>query len=210
MGEPGGLLSMGSHRVGHDWSDLAAAAAVVSCWILAGNTAATQIYILQSVLQLGVDKWGHFGQDISGTKWSAHSTLLGLLPSTCCLEHNLMTQAPVEGVAIFFSRGSSPTQGSNLPLLHCRQILYYWDTFGYPGSVSKWYDSLGLLIICRLALWGRHKPGAEQQMQSPIYQAPVTVHSHYGSLVLKICSQPDKHMLDGFVFLRLVIQQVAG
>ena len=26
-GEPGGLLSMGSHRVGHDWSDLAATAA---------------------------------------------------------------------------------------------------------------------------------------------------------------------------------------
>ena len=28
-GEPGGLLSMGSHRIGHDWSDLAAAAAVL-------------------------------------------------------------------------------------------------------------------------------------------------------------------------------------
>ena len=28
-GEPGGLPSMGSHRVGHDWSDLAAAAAEV-------------------------------------------------------------------------------------------------------------------------------------------------------------------------------------
>ena len=27
MGEPGGLLSLGSHRVGHNWSDLAAAAA---------------------------------------------------------------------------------------------------------------------------------------------------------------------------------------
>ena len=27
-GEPGGLSSMGSHRVGQDWSDLAAAAAV--------------------------------------------------------------------------------------------------------------------------------------------------------------------------------------
>jgi len=27
IGEPGGLPSMGSHRVGHDWSDLAAAAA---------------------------------------------------------------------------------------------------------------------------------------------------------------------------------------
>ena len=28
MGEPGGLPSVGSHRVGHDWSDLAAAAPV--------------------------------------------------------------------------------------------------------------------------------------------------------------------------------------
>ena len=27
MGEPGGLLSVGLHRTGHDWSDLAAAAA---------------------------------------------------------------------------------------------------------------------------------------------------------------------------------------
>ena len=27
MGEPGGLPSLGSHIVGHDWSDLAAAAA---------------------------------------------------------------------------------------------------------------------------------------------------------------------------------------
>ena len=29
MGEPGGLLSMGSHRVRHDWGDLAAAAAFI-------------------------------------------------------------------------------------------------------------------------------------------------------------------------------------
>ena len=29
-GEPGGLLSMGSHRVGHDCSDLAAAAAAAA------------------------------------------------------------------------------------------------------------------------------------------------------------------------------------
>ena len=32
-GEPGGLLSMGSHRVGHDWSDLAAAAAAEFSYI---------------------------------------------------------------------------------------------------------------------------------------------------------------------------------
>ena len=29
MGEPGGLPSMWSHRVGHDWSDLAAAVAAL-------------------------------------------------------------------------------------------------------------------------------------------------------------------------------------
>jgi len=33
-GEPGGLPSMGSHRVRHDWSDLAAAAAASMKWIL--------------------------------------------------------------------------------------------------------------------------------------------------------------------------------
>ena len=31
-GEPGGLLSMESHRVGHDWSDLVAAAATAGSW----------------------------------------------------------------------------------------------------------------------------------------------------------------------------------
>ena len=30
MGEPGGLPSMRPHRVGHNWSDLAAAAAAVT------------------------------------------------------------------------------------------------------------------------------------------------------------------------------------
>ena len=39
MGEPGGLPSMGSHRVGHDWSDLAAAAvaAVAAAAITSGS-----------------------------------------------------------------------------------------------------------------------------------------------------------------------------
>jgi len=34
MGEPGGLPSLGSHRVGHDWSDLAAAAATLCFAVL--------------------------------------------------------------------------------------------------------------------------------------------------------------------------------
>ena len=31
-GQPGGLPSMGSHRVGHNWSDVAAAAAISAAW----------------------------------------------------------------------------------------------------------------------------------------------------------------------------------
>ena len=34
MGEPGGLPSMGSHRVGHDWSDLAAAGGIMCIFIV--------------------------------------------------------------------------------------------------------------------------------------------------------------------------------
>ena len=33
-GEPGGLLSIGSHRVGHDWSDLAATAAATAATLI--------------------------------------------------------------------------------------------------------------------------------------------------------------------------------
>ena len=43
--EPGGLPSMGSHRVGHDWSNLAAAAAVLS---LAGYVNKSNILVFTS------------------------------------------------------------------------------------------------------------------------------------------------------------------
>ena len=36
-GEPGGLPSMGSHSVGHDWSDSAAAAAAATSYLTSGK-----------------------------------------------------------------------------------------------------------------------------------------------------------------------------
>ena len=44
MGEPGGLPSMGLHRVGHDWSDIAAAAA----YILIGSS---YIFLYKNILK---------------------------------------------------------------------------------------------------------------------------------------------------------------
>ena len=40
-GEPGGLLSMGSHRVGHDWSDLAAAAIIICVCVCVAQSCST-------------------------------------------------------------------------------------------------------------------------------------------------------------------------
>ena len=45
MGEPGGLPSMGSHRVRHDWSDLAAAAAHVC--VSGGDTRISELVIFK-------------------------------------------------------------------------------------------------------------------------------------------------------------------
>ena len=59
-GEPCGLLSMGLHRVGHDWSDLAAAAAV-SCWYYILIILKFQLKSLVNVLQMNIfsvsNKW---------------------------------------------------------------------------------------------------------------------------------------------------------
>ena len=58
-GEPGGLLSMGSHRVGHDWSNLAAAAAATRCvlsWWLSGKESACSADV-DSIPRSGRSSW---------------------------------------------------------------------------------------------------------------------------------------------------------
>ena len=55
-GKPGGLPSMGSHRVGHDWSDLAAAAAAavhpplsLLTYVINNSVASTSLLLLFSL-----------------------------------------------------------------------------------------------------------------------------------------------------------------
>ena len=66
-GKPGGLPSMGSHRVGHDWSDLAAAAASVR----EGNGTPLQYSCLEDPMDggalVGCSPWGRWGLDT--TEW---------------------------------------------------------------------------------------------------------------------------------------------
>ena len=53
-GEPGGLPSVGSHRVGHDWRDLAAAAAAACHWDvrLLQWMSLTSVFLISSFLKL--------------------------------------------------------------------------------------------------------------------------------------------------------------
>ena len=43
----------------------------------------------------------------------------------------------LERVAVPFSKGVFPTQGSNLGLLHCRQIIYQLSHQGSP-RIQEW------------------------------------------------------------------------
>ena len=58
MGQPGGLPSMGSHRVGHNWSDLAAADSILKSRDI---TLPTKVYLVKAmvfpVVMYGCERW---------------------------------------------------------------------------------------------------------------------------------------------------------
>ena len=86
--EPGGLPSMGSHRVGHDWSDLAAAAAAEEVWWECGWRGPRWLFL--HICRLGRDGWE------AGFSWHCWGeTLRRLLPSwvTVLLEPELVLLA---------------------------------------------------------------------------------------------------------------------
>jgi len=70
MGEPGGLPSMGSHRVGHDWSNLAAAAAAVR-WLTC-ELSTCRGHTIVSTMKNSME----MSQEIKNctNKWSSNST----------------------------------------------------------------------------------------------------------------------------------------
>ena len=57
-GEPGGLPSMGSHRVGHDWSDLAAAAAYFHMGFPGGTSSKRTCWPIQETKEMQVQSLG--------------------------------------------------------------------------------------------------------------------------------------------------------
>ena len=56
--------------------------------------------------------------------------------------HSIFQARILEWVAISFSRGIFPTQGSNPGLPHCRQIIYHLSHQGYPISIPDLNEQL--------------------------------------------------------------------
>ena len=78
-GEPSGLPSMGSHRVGHDWRDLAAAAATLLFWLWRSKLPYEQVHVARNWEK--PPNWApesrNWGQParISHSQWANHKEL---------------------------------------------------------------------------------------------------------------------------------------
>ena len=117
-GEPGGLPSMGSYRVGHDWSDLAAG--LYSPWNSPGqNTGVSSLSLLQ-----GIFPTQGLNPGLPHQVDSLPAESQGKPKNTGVGSLSLLQQ-------IFL------TQESNQGLLHCRWILYQLSCQGSP-RIPEW------------------------------------------------------------------------
>ena len=143
MGKPGGLPSMGSHRVGHDWSDLAAAAA---CFLfqLFYSSHLTGSFLLFMFLVTTLTMFIH-----SSLQFSYHSYLLlfvshqvmsnslrpcGLTGSSV---HDISQAGMLAWVGISFSREYSWSRARTHVSCIGRWILYHWAIRKARGPAKR-------------------------------------------------------------------------
>ena len=142
-GEPGGLPSMGSHRVGHDWSNLAAVAAAVAGLSTSPCSCLTTSYVLGSSISPFIS---HFHLEVGESSFcpglhdlDPPSRLQSeLVISLWCLTWGICYQKCVlKGAwALSFTLGSThPTALFTLmwsPFLICRAFPYYLSIIIWP------------------------------------------------------------------------------
>ena len=154
MGEPGGLPSMGLHRVGHDWSDLAAAACFTFCNFYHNKerNLKSRDTVISFIFKGRVfSVWFTPGPTarVTGVIYAVRAQSLQSFLTLCdpmncsppgSLVHRILQARILGCIAMPSSRESSwprdwtqgifPTQ--RLGLLHCKQILYCWATREAP------------------------------------------------------------------------------
>ena len=137
-GEPGGLLSMGSHRVGHDWNDLAAAAACLKYCLIFRYTAnwfsyTNIIFPIFVPLYITARCWLYYPVCV---RVCAQLCPTLCRPMDCNLlgssVHGMFQERILEWVAISSFRMSfQPRDWTSISWIG-RQILYYWATWEAP------------------------------------------------------------------------------
>ena len=115
--EPGGLPSMGSHRVRHDWIDLAAAAAEWLNW--------TELLGLRCISRIFP-----YGPRLSGCSTTAPECAgFGSCSAQSWLLHSMRHLS------------SLTRDGTHIPCIP-RQILNHWTTWEVPCPLYSWFDFL--------------------------------------------------------------------
>ena len=123
MGEPGGLPSMGSHRVEHDWSDLAAAAAAA---VMCVCSVAQSSLILCDPMDYSLPGFSvHGNSPGKNTGVHCHFQLQGIFPTqglNLCLLCLLSWQANSFII-------SATWEGPNFSCLSTKYKFYFTTTY---------------------------------------------------------------------------------
>ena len=159
-GEPGGLPSMGSHRVGHDWSDLAVAVAADVGNLIFGSSAFSKIslnirkFTVHVLLKTGLKNFEHYFTSM----WDECNCVVvraffregnGTPLQYSCLENPMdcsLTGSSIHGVAKSWTRLRNFTFTFHFDALEKEMAP---TPMFLPGESQGW----GSLVGCHL--WGR-------------------------------------------------------
>ena len=137
MGEPGGLLSMGSHRVGHDWSDLAAARGIEVrfCLQFSHSVMSSSLWpngLQHARLPCPTPTPRAYSNSCPSSRWWHPTISSSVIPFSSCL-HSLLASGSF--LSQFFTSGGQSigvsASASVLPI-----NIHDWFPLGRTGWIS--------------------------------------------------------------------------
>ena len=148
-GEPGGLPSMGSHRVGHNWSDLAAAVAATVLKVLVAQPCLTPCNCMDYSTGL-LCPWDSPGKNIGV---GCHVLLQGNLPnpgielgSPALQANSLLSEPPSQGYPLEEGMTPHPSilawripgveKPGELQSIGSQRVRHYWSELACTHAVT--------------------------------------------------------------------------
>ena len=181
MGEPGGLPSMGSHRVGHDWSDLAAAAAADPnlLWCYDKRVNSPRSHSICKCVCASQQSWKTYKAKPDRTKGEKDtSTAMTVGPPRGSVVKNLPAN---EGDTRSLSGSEDPIHfGATKPLCH-----NHWACALEPGNHNYWAHEPQLKKpMCPRACAKQHEKPLQREASAPQLQ----MRPRYRQLDWKACA----------------------